>query len=170
MTPEHHHREMEISVEDISFEEVPLEVTVVASDAVVLLPVGYIAKMDSSQYHSAALSFYKFARSEMPVKFATDPESVFEQRSGDWFAPAMLLTDQLMTQHPNIVAIACGVISNYVYTLFTGAKKPDVHVDLIVEKTRTQRFVKVTYKGNVDGLRSIEGAVQKALEDTSDGQ
>jgi hypothetical protein len=154
---------------EILIDNVELSLPKAADKAVVLLPTGYLSDTGCGEYHSTAISFFKFAQKEMPVKFATEPQTMLEQRSGDWFAPAMAITNQVISDHPVIVSIICGVISNYIYAFMTSQDKPQVHVDLVIEKTRGQTFVKVSYKGDVDGMKTaIENAVASARKDDAD--
>jgi hypothetical protein len=99
------------------------------------------------------------------IKIKIDEISLAPPASG---VEAVLFTDQLMKEHPNIVSIVCGVISSYVYAFFTTSKKPKVHLDLVIEKTRTQTFVKVSFEGDVGDLQAVESAVRTALGDTLD--
>jgi len=154
---------------EITIDQIQMSLLEATGEAVVLLPAGFLSDTKSTEYHSAAISFYKFAQKEMPVQFASEPQTVLEQRSGDWFAPAMAITDQVFKDHPMIVSVICGVIANYITALMISANKPKVHVDLVIEKTRGQTFVKISYKGDVDGMQTaIENAVESVRRDDAD--
>ena len=154
---------------EILIDDVEISLPAAAENAVVLLPTGYLSNTDRTEYHSTAISFFKFAQKEMPVQFATEPRTMLEQRSGDWFAPAMAITNQVINDHPVIVSVICGVISNYVFAFMTSVKRPRVHVDLVIERTRGQTFVKVSYTGDLDGMETaIKNAVAGARKDDSD--
>jgi hypothetical protein len=154
---------------EITIDEIQMSLPEAAEEAVVLLPVGFMSDAKRTEYHSTAISFCKFARNAMPVQFASEPLTVLEQRSGDWFVPAMAITGQVINDHPVIVSVICGVIANYITAFMVSTNKPQVHVELVIEKTRGQTFVKVSYKGNVDDMQAaIENAVASARGDNAD--
>jgi len=136
-------------------------------DAITLLPTGFEKSPDSREYHSNTISFAKFARGQLDLRYLSEPETLLEQRSEDWFGPIMLLTDQLVRDHPLIISIICGVISNYLFALYKTKPKPEVRLTLICEKSSTSTYVQVNYKGDIEGLSALQEVVRKSIESGS---
>ena len=129
--------------------------------AVIMLPARFLSDAKGAEYYSTAISFYKMVQKQVPVQFASEPLTLLDQRSGDWFAPAMAITNQFINDHPLIVSILCGVIANYVTALMSPVRSPQVHVNLIIERSRGKNFVNVAYTGDVEGMRDV---IEKAVE------
>jgi hypothetical protein len=138
--------------------------TLGTTTSIVVLPTNFQDEPTSHQYHSNTLSFYKYARSELGLTYLSEPKKLFEQRSSEWFAPILLISHQLISENPTIVSIICGVISNYITSVFRGESEPAVYLRVICEKTKSSKYVEITYKGNADGLIAIQDAVTKAVE------
>ena len=130
---------------------------------VMLLPTNFAQLPQSREYHSNTISFVKFARGQLDLDYAFEPETLLEQRSEDWFAPALLLSNQLIADHPLIVSVICGVISNYLFAVFKNRPKPQVSLDLICERTASSTYVRISYKGDVEGLTQLQEVVRKSI-------
>ena len=149
---------MGIEIKEIESSELPR-----GRSKIVLLPTNFAQSPHSREYHSSTMSFFKFARGHLDLDYASEPETLLEQRSEDWFAPVMLLSNKLITDHPLIVSVICGVISNYLFAVFKNRPKPQVSLDLICEKTASSSYVRISYKGNVEGLAELQEVVRKSI-------
>lgn len=138
--------------------------TASATSSVILLPVNYNNKEIDHQYHSNTISFYKYANEKLSFTYLSEPLELFEQRSGEWFAPIFLITKQLIKDNPIITAVLCGIISNYITDIFKGQPKPDLNVRIIYEKNENSKYIEFHYSGNFEGLETFEGSIAKALE------
>jgi hypothetical protein len=152
---------MSIEVRDIT--DIHLQ-TPAKGDSITLLPTDFENLARSNEFHSNTISFVKFAKDKLKLEYLTEPETLLEQRSSDWFAPTMLLTNQLITDHPLIVSTICGVISNYLYALFKGRDAPEVHLTLVCERRKGSSHVRIDYKGDVEGLSKLPEVVRASIE------
>lgn len=129
-----------------------------------LLPSDFDSDPSSGRYHSNTLSFFKHSGSTLNLSFLNEPTMLLEQRSGEWFAPAMLITSQFMASHPNVVSIACNLVSSYIYDIFKGTAKPKVRMTVLCERKGTSKVFRIDYEGDVEGLSSLQTAIEKALK------
>lgn len=129
-----------------------------------LLPSDFDCAPSSGRYHSNSLSFFKHSGAALCLSFLNEPTTLLEQRSGEWFAPAMLITSQFMASHPNVVSIACNLVSSYIYDIFKGTKQPKVRMTVLCEKRGTSKIVRIDYAGDVEGLGTVQAAIEKALK------
>lgn len=148
---------LEVTEIEASFPQAP-------QDKISLLPSDFISDPDSARYHSNALSFFKHSSEALSLAYLNEPTSLIEQRSGEWFAPAMLITSQFMTNHPNIVSIACNLISSYIYDIYKGIAKPKVQMTVLCEKKGTSKLIQIDYQGDVEGLSTVQAAIDAALK------
>lgn len=127
---------------------------------VVILPSNYFAEnVDAAKYSSTCLSFKKYAEGALPIEFYSEPELLYERRSGEWFSPELLITSAALAANPHLVAIACSVIANHLTELFRGKKSPVVKVRILYKKTGKTETRELTYEGDVAGLESVKDAI-----------
>lgn len=148
---------LEVTEIDSTFPQAPL-------NSISLLPCDFESDVLSTRYHSNTLSFFKHSNEALKLSYLNEPSALFEQRSGEWFAPAMLITSQFMASHPNVVSIICNLISSYIYDIYKGASKPKVRLTVICEKKKTSKTVRIDYEGDVEGLAMMQSAIDKAFE------
>lgn len=130
---------------------------------VVILPVNY-SEDKNHRYHSSSLSFYKYAKNRLDISYLNEPEVLLEQQSGEWIGPVILITHMAYTSNPEIIAIICGVIANYITDFFKGTKRPTVSLKIIYKETKSSKFTEIEYKGGVDGLSEIKDAMIKVAK------
>ena len=127
---------------------------------VTILPANFNAdKADDYSYHSTTPSFYKYAENKVEISCLSKPTRLIEQRCGDWFAPTLLFTSTAIVANPQIVSIVCGVISNYIFDYFKGAKKPNVRLKVLHKQSKASSLTEMNYDGPVEGLSKFADAV-----------
>lgn len=131
---------------------------------ILLLPSDFASDPAPARYHSNSLSFFKHSSETLKLAYLNQPTALLEQRSGEWFAPAMLITSQFMASHPNVVSIVCNLISSYIYDIYKGGTKPKVRITVLCEKKGASKFVRIDYEGEVDGLTTVQAAIDKVLK------
>jgi hypothetical protein len=127
----------------------------------VILPTNLFDKnRDKYFYADNALSFYKFARETVGIKFFTEPEILLTQQSGEWFAPTLLITSEFITHNPAFSSILYGLITSYIYDILKANKnEKDINLRIICHETKEKKTTELHYHGDVDGLESITNAV-----------
>lgn len=124
---------------------------------VMILPVDYGSK-NSGIYNSTAISLKKDLSEVISIDFSTKPESLLEQRSSEWFGPAIAIAYSLYENKELLSILIEGVIS-HLNMAFQGKSEPSVKLDIVVTKTEAEaeknESVVLRYNGNVAGLRDI---------------
>lgn len=133
-----------------------------SSEDVVILPHNYQTDEDH-EYHSTTISFYKYSRDKLDIKYFTEPELLIEQRSGDWFGPLLFISSSALLQNPELISITCGVIANYVTDFFKGTDKPNVRLKVIHKETKTSKLTEISYEGGLEGLDKLEESINKVV-------
>lgn len=119
-----------------------------------------IIEDDQNIYASSTVSFFKFARNFININFIKKPDMLLEQRSIDWFGPTLLFTTAALTQNPDLVSISINVLSNYIYDYFKGQKEPNIKLNIMIQKSKTE-YTKLNYEGTKEGLIEIEKVIAK---------
>lgn len=133
---------------------------------VVILPSNYQSD-ENHEYHSTTISFYKYAKTRIPVKYLSEPELLIEQRSGDWFGPLLLISSLALSQNPELIAITCSVIANYVTDFFKGKKSPNIRLKVLYKETKSSKVTEISYEGDLDGLKNLEKSVHEITSKSS---
>ena len=126
---------------------------------IVILPYNYEANRDYT-YNSTSISFYKYAKNSLDIKYFTEPELLVEQRSGDWFAPILFVSSVAITQNPELITIALSVIANYVTDFFKGKDSPNIRLKVVHKETKTSKVTEIYYEGKLDGLTNLKDSIE----------
>jgi hypothetical protein len=151
---------MEIEIKETTIHQTELAVD---STGLVVLPTNWADSENQPHYSSTSLSFYKYAKSNAPIEFLSEPDALIEQRSGDWFAPTLLITQALIAEHPLIVNIISGLFTNYLSDFFKGQVKPKANVDFVIETKsgKKSKYVRLTARGTTEQLDVIMQRVKE---------
>lgn len=155
---------MEITVREIEAPKFDI-----SSEEIVILPHNYQSD-ENHEYHSTTISFYKYSKDKLDIKYLTEPELLIEQRSGDWFGPLLFFSSSALSQNPELIAVTCGVIANYVTDFFKSKDKPNVRLKVIHKETKTSKLTEISYEGDLEGLDKLEESINKiASKSNNDG-
>lgn len=134
-------------------------------EGVVLLPRGFVGVGDASELlvESDAVDIAKLLRQQgLGAGIATMDEGrlpVVVERDSFVRLPDLLL--QVMSSA--VLSIVLNVVGNYVYDKLVGTfEKPDVRLTVVV-RDREGTYKRVVYEGPVDGLNSLQGAVESIV-------
>lgn len=133
-------------------------------NVVIVLPVS-LNESDLHNYSSTALSFWKYARREIDIELLSEPKTLVEQRSGEWFGPIILITSSLLSSNSALVSVLCGVISNYLTDFFKG--KPDepvVKIKVLYKETKSSKTTEISYEGDIQGIETLERSILKVVK------
>tara|TARA_R110001599_G_scaffold75302_1_gene206909 strand:- start:1311 stop:1778 length:468 start_codon:yes stop_codon:yes gene_type:complete len=147
---------------DITVKEIDAPQLDCSSEEIVILPHNYQAD-EGYEYHSTTISFYKYSRDKLDIKYLTEPELLVEQRSGDWFGPLLFISSSALLQNPELVSIMCGVIANYVTDFFKSSDKPNIRLKVIHKETKTSKLTEISYEGGLEGLDKLEESINRVV-------
>lgn len=88
-----------------------------------------------------------------------DQPPYLQQYSFEWFGPTLFVSAGLLSQNPNVLSVALGIITNYLYDLFKGGKDGKASLDVIFEQADGS-CKKIHYSGPPDGLNKVSEIVR----------
>jgi hypothetical protein len=90
-----------------------------------------------------------------------------QNNDADWIAPAIFVAAGVLSENPNAVSVALGVLANYLTEVFKGrSSEPQIKATIVVETTKTKTCKRIKYEGNIEGLRALADVVRGAQDDT----
>jgi hypothetical protein len=129
-----------------------------ARGSILLLPEDWNG--DTHIYPGTTESLVKlFKKHSAPVELLDDKGSILmrDNRSTDWVSPTLFVTQLLITQDPNAVALALNIISTYVTDFFKGSKNdPTVRIKVIYSKTKTKEHREMRYEGPASKISELK--------------
>lgn len=149
---------MELEVTDVGDIDLPAD-----AGEVVILPTNPADDAGKFTYSTSAPTFFKYAKDKAPIRYMTPPEALIERRSGDWFAPTLLLTQKLIHDHPMIFSVVLGVFTNFLTDFFKGQLTPKINIDLVIETKRgsKSKFVRQKTRCTPDELADLMERVKE---------
>jgi hypothetical protein len=85
--------------------------------------------------------------------------------AAEWYGPAIFVGAQLWNQNPAAVTIALNVISNYLTDWLKGVRgKKDASLDIVVQKTKSGKFVVVKYNGTAEGMKTLPAILREVAD------
>lgn len=89
-----------------------------------------------------------------------------QNNSFEWVAPTLFVSASVLSQNPNYVSVALSVIANYVTEFFKGMSGEDeVKMEIVVERTKSKTYKKVTYKGPPEGLKELQSVIRAVSDE-----
>lgn len=91
---------------------------------------------------------------------------VVHENALEWVAPILFFTAAHISENPEAISIACGVIASHVTDLFKGTNRnPSVKLEVIVETTKSKKTKKISYEGSPDGIKDLAEAIKETVGD-----
>ncbi len=143
-------------------------------DKFALLPRGFeSAKSKSDLLHEGnADTVRKLLRNanlvESPLEATGERFPSIQENDFTWVGPTLFISASLLSDNPNVVSVALNVLSNYLTDFFkgvTGSRR--VTFDVVVERTKTKRSVRVHYDGTPEDFVHFADAVNGAINGES---
>lgn len=142
---------------------------------VALLPINFDSAVSADELIDAGtaptvrLLFKEAGLPDPRLQGPVAKHPVLVQKSIQWIGPTIFIAAAAITSDPNIIAVALGVISNYLTSFFTaGAKKPEVELNIVVEAAKGKKYKCIKYNGSVDGLQKLPEIIKEASHDKPD--
>lgn len=135
---------MEITVHNISAEYNTAEI----NTSVVALPVLHL-QHDRTTYAASTPSLLKhLTRSGITATYLSEPDSLFEQRSIDWFGPSLMILHSVYTANPDIFKVVLDAILSHTKQLYPSDSKPNLRFSIIMHEDDNSRTTDVQYEGD----------------------
>ena len=91
------------------------------------------------------------------------PPQFLEQRSIDWFAPAIFISSLFYTQNPHAVSVALSMLANYLTAIFPGRNDVGARLDVYYRDDNRKVTTKIRYSGPVSGLSEIDATIHAVV-------
>ncbi len=84
-----------------------------------------------------------------------------------WVAPTLFVAAGVLSENPNLVSVAYGVLTNYLTDFFKGKKgaSTQIKASFIVETTKQRAYKELKYEGPVSGLAEFAELVRSTQDD-----
>ena len=83
------------------------------------------------------------------------------RKSADLITPTLFISYSLFSDNSILISLALNVLSNYITDFFKGTlKNRKVKLEIIVETKKQKEFSKISYEGDYDGLKDLEGIIK----------
>lgn len=80
----------------------------------------------------------------------------------EWVAPTIFISAGVLSQNPDVVSVALGVLANYVTDFFKGrGKDAAIKLDVVVESTKAKTCKRISYEGTAEGLRELAEVIRR---------
>ena len=85
-----------------------------------------------------------------------DRMSYIRNNGFEWALPILFISASLISQNPSLMSLVLGELTNYLSDLFKGMTGEKIAtLKIVVEKKAGSSCKKITYKGDVGGLKSL---------------
>lgn len=103
-----------------------------------------------------------FIVENLMINYLTDDKPLLRSRkSADWFGPTIFIGFSILADNPHLIGVSLNLISSYLYDIFKGAiGSKNVKFDVVVENKKNKEYQKISYKGNVGGIKELEGVIK----------
>jgi hypothetical protein len=89
-----------------------------------------------------------------------------QNNSFEWIAPTLFISGSLWSQDPAAVNLALNVLATYLTDFFKGMPgRKAAKLELVVEKKAGKTCKKLTYEGDVSGLRDLAATIERLADE-----
>lgn len=128
---------------------------------VVALPVAHLKK-DLIIYNSSAPSLLKhLQRSGITSDYIDEPESLYEQRSNDWFGPTLMILHSVYSANPDIFKLLLEAIVGHLKNLYPSDPKPNLRVQIRLHKDDNSQTTDVQFEGDPTHFPALLKTLEK---------
>ncbi|MFL9672336.1 hypothetical protein ACXUPC_00220 [Pseudomonas marginalis] len=119
-------------------------------------------------YSSTSLSLAKvLTRENLPFKYLTKPERLFEQRGAEWFGPALLIASNIFEVYPDVVKLLLDSIKVHVAQLYPSVENPKIKMSFIISKTKSKTNAEIVFEGGADSFSELLSTIEKVCAEKS---
>lgn len=132
---------------------------------IAILPENFegVASRGELLFGSEAATIRKlFRNNNFPVDHllpAGERVAAIHNKHFEW-APLIFISAALISENPNAVSVALGIVSNAT-DFFKGMTSKKVKLSIVVEKKKNGNCKKMTYEGDIEGIRLLADSIRK---------
>lgn len=106
-----------------------------------------------------------FRNNDIPhseIRRKNEKPSYIQNNSFKWIGPTLFIPALLLSENPEMIAIALGVIGNYVTDFFKGRDgDKTAKLNIVVGTPQSENFKLISYEGHIDGIPSLADVVRE---------
>jgi len=92
-----------------------------------------------------------------------EPKLLRSRKNADIYLPPIFIASSIISNNPNIVSIVLNIVSSYIYDNIKGKLgKKIAQIELFIEKKEKGKYLKIDYKGDIEGLKQIEKIIKSS--------
>jgi hypothetical protein len=158
---------MEYKIEELDISNKLIELGITLPEKIAFFPENLDIANTKSDFifTDSLLDLKKIFHQENDISIETlgqDTELYRSRKSSDIYLPAMFLGLSLISENSTLVSVSLNVLSNYVYDFCKGTVgNKTAHIDLYIETKEKGKIKKISYKGNVEGLKDLEKIIKE---------
>lgn len=154
---------MAVEISDyIDIEQRMAELRVPPTEAVTILPTNFELAAAPSEFRVSGtaptiLKVLRHGGVSAQLLDARDLQPAFiHNKSHDWVVPVIFVSSELLKANPDLISITIDLIRDYAVSLFRGlGEKKCIKAEIVVEQKGGRTYKKLSYEGNVEGLREL---------------
>lgn len=105
---------------------------------------------------------------ETPLEAPGERFPSIQENDFTWVGPTLFVSASLLSENPIFVNIALNIVSTYLTDFFKGiAGSRSVTFDVVLEKTRTKKCVRIHYDGTAEDFAQFANTVDGVLNSES---
>ena len=141
----------------------------VAPNGIVVLPENFESATTRSAllFGSEAATIQKLLKNDLFVgSLLPTGERVLaiHNKHFEW-APTIFISAALLSENPNAISVALGIISNYATEFFKGKPSQKVKFTVVVETRKDKSCKRIDYEGDAAGIVSLADLVRQLSDD-----
>jgi hypothetical protein len=83
------------------------------------------------------------------------------RKNSDIYLPAIFFSLSAVLENSALISVSLNILSNYIYDELKGKIGiKNVHAELYIETKEKGKLTKISYKGDVEGLKSLEKVIK----------
>jgi hypothetical protein len=124
----------------------------------------FSAKNESDFIYPDSLSELNkiFRIKQIPIiKLTPEIPKYRSRKSADLIVPTLFISFSLFSDNSMLISLALNVLANYITDFFKGTlKNRKVKFEIIIETKKRKEFSKISYDGDIEGLKDLEGIIK----------
>lgn len=145
------------------------ELGCVTPTGITVLPENFENAASRSEllFGSEAATIRKLLKSDVPMGSLLptgERAPAIHNKHFEW-APAIFVSAALLSENPNAISVALGIVSNYATDFFKGRPSRKVKLTVVVETKKDRSCKRIDYEGDASGLASLANIVRQLGDD-----
>lgn len=107
-----------------------------------------------------------FKQKNLPVSdLSVNKHTYVHLNDAEWLGPIIFFSAATLSNNPDIISIALGILSNYLTDIFKNCiPSRTVSLDIVVEQKMNTEMKRISYKGPISGLGTISEIAARVLD------